>query len=146
MISKISFILKACIAILLLYSAYYKIWHWDDFEVQLYTSILIADKYIPILMLFLPSFEILISIMIFYFYKKNIGLFLSFFLLLLYTFYLIALNEFSFSSVCSNGGLFNVIDYSRHLLINLFFLTLNLIALYLNRNDSSSKKVTFNLF
>lgn len=146
MISKISFILKACIAILLLYSAYYKIWHWDDFEVQLYTSILIADKYIPILMFFLPSFEILISIMIFYFYKKNIGLFLSFFLLLLYTFYLIALNEFSFSSVCSNGGLFNVIDYSRHLLINLFFLTLNLIALYLNRNDSSSKKVTFNLF
>lgn len=146
MISKISFILKACIAILLLYSAYYKIWHWDDFEVQLYTSILIADKYIPILMLFLPSFEILISIMIFYFYKKNIGLFLSFFLLLLYTFYLIALNEFSFSSICSNGGLFNVIDYSRHLLINLFFLTLNLIALYLNRNDSSSKKVTFNLF
>lgn len=146
MISKISFILKACIAILLLYSAYYKIWHWDDFEVQLYTSILIADKYIPILMLFLPSFEILISIMIFYFYRKNIGLFLSFFLLLLYTFYLIALNEFSFSSICSNGGLFNVIDYSRHLLINLFFLTLNLIALYLNRNDSSSKKVTFNLF
>lgn len=146
MISKISFILKACIAILLLYSAYYKIWHWDDFEVQLYTSILIADKYIPILMFFLPSFEILISIMIFYFYKKNIGLFLSFFLLLLYTFYLIALNEFSFSSICSNGGLFNVIDYSRHLLINLFFLTLNLIALYLNRNDSSSKKVTFNLF
>lgn len=146
MISKISFILKACIAILLLYSAYYKIWHWDDFEVQLYTSILIADRYIPFLMFFLPSFEILISIIIFYFYKKNIGLFLSFFLLLLYTFYLIVLNKFSFSSICTNGGLFDGLDYSRHLLINLFFLMLNLIAIYLNRNYVSCKNLQSNLF
>ena len=63
----------------------------------------------------------------------KIGLYISLFTLSVFTIYLIALNNFSLFDGCSCGGVFYTLEYKEHLLINFFFIFINLIGLVLSK-------------
>ena len=117
------------ISILFLFSALYKVLFFYQFEITLYNSRLIPELSIPFLQFFLPIVEF--SIFNFLNFKKTIfqTLFISFFILCLYTTYLIFLNNMSLTDGCSCGGIFTSLSYSKHLIFNFIFISLNLFLL-----------------
>lgn len=120
---------------LFLYTGYIKIIEFDTFGITLLKSNLINDSFVPFLQYFLPTFEILIVISLFTDKLYKTGLYISFFTLVLFTFYLIALNNFSLYQGCSCGGIFDELTYSNHVIVNLFFVLLNFFGIILLRQN-----------
>ncbi|WHT38072.1 hypothetical protein QNH98_13395 [Myroides sp. mNGS23_01] len=79
----------------------------------------------------LPIIEILVIILLAVNKLALKGLYFSLLLLLSFTFYLIALNNFSFFEGCSCGGIFNEMEYQTHVFVNIAFIVLNVIAIIL---------------
>lgn len=80
-------------------------------------------------------------IIILLFEKFLFGLYMSFFLLLTFTVYLIALNNFSVYDGCSCGGVFNQMSYSGHLITNFSFIIVNIIAILIYNSPKSTSSI-----
>jgi len=129
---------RYAILVLLLYTGLHKIFDINFFEENLLKSNLLSD-YTIYVKYPLPIVEIIICFLLFFDKTFLKGLYSSLFLLLSFTFYLIALNNFSFFYGCSCGGIFNEMDYVEHVFINIFFILINIISIYLY-NDKYYKK------
>lgn len=112
------------------YTTFHKVIDLAKFESTLMKSTLISDSLVVILLYLVPILEVSIIILLL---VKNylIGFYGAFFTLLLFTMYLIALNNFSFYKGCSCGGIFNEISYTQHLVVNIIFLLLSLVGIFL---------------
>lgn len=132
----LNFTLKLLIISFFSYTLFYKIYENDVFIDTLNKSTIIKDNQILYIQYFVPFSE-LTTILFLLFNKKNIGFYFSFTLLLIFTFYLIALNNFSFYKGCSCGGIFNKLSYSEHLTVNILFIVISLIGILFYKNKSS---------
>lgn len=119
------------------YTTFHKVIDLAKFESTLMKSTLISDSLVVILLYLVPILEVSIIILLL---VKNylIGFYGAFFTLLLFTMYLIALNNFSFYKGCSCGGIFNEISYTQHLVVNIIFLLLSLVGIFLFPNKEKN--------
>lgn len=126
---KISFnSIRYGLVILYFYTLIHKLMDLGFLEENLRKSSLLAD-YAPIVKYILPAIEIIVIILLVVNKFALKGLYFSLLLLLSFTFYLIALNNFSFFEGCSCGGIFNEMDYQTHVFVNIAFIVLNLISI-----------------
>lgn len=123
-------LIRYALIILLLYTAYHKLIDLEAFEENVLRSKIIFE-YSKILKYALPIIEILIAVILFLDKSLIYGLYSSLFLMVCFTFYLIALNNFSLFYGCSCGGIFNTMSYLQHVIVNFVIIIMNTIAIFL---------------
>lgn len=136
----IKILLEVCrytLIALFFYTGMHKVIDFETFYGTLVQSRLLS-RYTDVFAFLLPLVE-LIAIILLWIDKLFLkGLYFSLILLVSFTLYLIVLNNFSLIDGCSCGGIFNRMDYTWHLITNVFFVFLNITAIFLY--DGVNKK------
>ena len=128
-------IIATLLIILFFYTASSKLLDMEEFKRQLANQTL-PKWSVSTLLWIIPISEILVSVLLITESTRRIGLYLSAFLMLIFTAYmgLVLLNVFD-RVPCSCGGVIKYMHFSTHFLFNLFFLALSLIGLYISKNQ-----------
>jgi hypothetical protein len=121
-------LIRYALIILFLYTTYHKLIDIDDFEKNILRSKIIS-AYSMYIKYPLPVIEIVVVILLFVNKTLLYGLYASFFLMISFTIYLIALNNFSMFYGCSCGGVFNDMSYFNHVLINFATIAINVVGI-----------------
>lgn len=122
--------IRIILLLMFCYTTYHKLTDLNKFEATLFKSTLIEEYQVKYLLLIIPSIE-LIAIFSLLRINYRIGFFISFFLMLLFTLYLVALNNYSFYKGCSCGGIFNELSYSQHIIVNISFILLSGVGIFI---------------
>jgi hypothetical protein len=117
--------------LLFVYTAASKLLDFHKFNVELHKSPLLVDFGPPIAWL-VPSMEIVLSASLIFQSTRRIGLYGSLALMLLFTFYIVAILGFSEHVPCTCGGIIQKMTWTQHLFFNLSFCGLAVGALRLS--------------
>lgn len=120
-------IIRYLLIFLYVYTCYHKIVNKDIFEETLSKSQLLYN-YKDVLLYFIPLSEIVVVILLIP-TKFLYGLYFSLLLMISFTLYLVAVNNFSLYDGCSCGGIFNSMPYWLHVAVNSFFIVINIYAI-----------------
>jgi len=133
-------IIAALFILLFVYAATSKLMDYSKFRSQLGQSPMLSD-FAGWVVWAIPLTEILISFILVSTRFRTLGLYASFSLMTLFTGYIIAITRFSTYVPCSCGGVLQHLSWSQHLVFNIFFMLLALIAILLGANDDA--KISF---
>ncbi len=136
--NKILLILRLSLILLFSYTTFHKLIDLHLFRQTLMKSTLIEEYQINFLLYFIPVIEI-VTIFFLISDKYITGFYMSLLLMLTFTMYLIALNNFSFYKGCSCGGIFNEMSYFEHIVVNLLFIVISLVSILMNTEKPSNK-------
>ncbi|SEA52511.1 MauE/DoxX family redox-associated membrane protein [Pedobacter hartonius] len=114
--------------LLFLYTAANKIWKFHNFEWVLGTLPVIG-KYHLLLAYAIPSAEIISSVLLLTNSTRKYGLISSFLLMLTFSTYLLFMVFYAKDLPCNCGGVISHLSWGQHIIFNLFFLMLSVIAL-----------------
>jgi hypothetical protein len=129
-------LISALLIFLFIYAALSKLLDFDKFKYQISQSPFIT--HISWLVIWsIPLGEILISIFLIFKRTRLAGLYLSFFLMLLFTGYIFIMLKYSSYLPCSCGGVLSTMSWKQHFIFNLAFTGLSLAGILLQ--DSTSK-------
>lgn len=109
--------------VLFVYAATSKLIDVEKFRIELGKSPLIT-KFASAVSVFVPGVEILISILLCFEKTRYFALNASFFMMVLFTSYLVAILRFSFYIPCTCGGVLQSMNWDQHILFNSFFIVL----------------------
>ncbi|MDX1956156.1 MAG: hypothetical protein SFU20_11540 [Chitinophagaceae bacterium] len=125
--SWVSLLISGSLIMLLAYTGIMKLWEHEDFLIKLLKSPLIPKRHIELISYAVPVFELLVvGLLVF---KPRWGLYGSLMLLCSFTVYLVLLNRYTNYTGCSCGGIFNNLNYTTHLFVNLAFIIANVLAI-----------------
>lgn len=117
-------VICSLLILLFIYSSLSKLSDYERFTVQLSKS-----PFITFISNFvawsIPSIEILISLLLVIKRTRLIGLYASFFLMSLFTAYLITMLNFSYYIPCSCGGVLENLSWNQHVVFNSFFIIIS---------------------
>ena len=134
----LSDILSALLVFLFIYTGISKLLDYHTFRRQLGQSPFIT-LYAPIIVWALPLGEIIIAGLLLYTRTRLMGFYLSFFLLSLFTFYLIAMLRLSYFIPCSCGGVLQHLSWNAHIVFNIVFVILSTIGVLLHVKQLSAQ-------
>ena len=138
-------LVSASLLFLFTYTALSKLLDFDTFKYQIGQSPFITN--ISWLVIWsIPSAEIIISIFLIFKRTRVAGLYLSFFLMLLFTGYVFIMLRYSSYLPCSCGGVLSIMSWKQHFIFNLAFTGLSLAGIILHnatsRGDISKMRIT----
>jgi hypothetical protein len=113
-------IISALFIILFIYTAISKFINFETFKFQLGRSPFLT-KISGLIAWFIPLIELSIAILLLIKKTRLIGLYMSFSLMLLFTYYIYAMLHFSYFVPCSCGGVLSLMSWKQHLLFNILF-------------------------
>lgn len=116
--------------ILWVYAAMSKLLDFENFKLQLGKSPFITGME-GFVSWFIPLFELLIALLLISGRTRYYGLYMSFFLIFLFSGYIYGMLNFSYHLPCSCGGILSSMSWNQHLLFNIAFTILALIAIML---------------
>ena len=117
-------VICSLIILLFVYAALSKVSDYDRFTVQLSKSPFITA--FPVFVAWgIPTVELLIALLLVIKRTRLIGLYASFFLMSLFTAYLIIMLNFSYYIPCSCGGILEKLSWNQHILFNFFFIAIS---------------------
>jgi hypothetical protein len=137
-------IISALLAILFTYAAINKIIDHDIFITQISKSPMLSS-FAVLVGYGIPTVEIFIVALLLLPKVRDVGLYLSFFLLLIFTTYLITILNFSYYIPCSCGGILQGLSWKAHIAFNSLFMVLALVGIVVYRRERIPK-VTINDF
>lgn len=131
-----TFILIARLLFILLfsYAAVSKLLDYETFETQLGQSPLLSD-YAGLVSVGVIVIELIVSGLLMFHKTGLIGLYLSFFLMAMFTTYIIVILNFSSSIPCSCGGVLDTLGWSEHLIFNVFFIGVAFVVILIERKQ-----------
>lgn len=88
----------------------------------------------------LPVGELLMAILLIFPMTKLLGLYLSFFTMVLFTGYIYAMIYYSHYTPCSCGGILSKMDWNTHLIFNLGFCILAVVGILLWQKPNTRTK------
>lgn len=116
---------------LFVYASVSKLLIVDDFQGQLMQSPLMPRAAIKLISIGVPAIELIVVFMLLFRRTIELGFYLSFFLMLSFTLYLIALVVTAGDIVpCSCGGILGQLDFGIHIVFNVVFCAFSVIGLY----------------
>lgn len=124
--------------ILWIYAAFSKLFAYETFKLQLSKSPFLTDLSVPIA-IGIPAIELIVAGMLLWKPLRIWGLYVSLFLMVLFTIYIIAILNFSHYIPCSCGGIISRLSWKQHLLFNVILVTLNIIVI-LSRPELQKRK------
>jgi hypothetical protein len=117
-------IICSLLIILFVYAALSKLGSYERFTVQLSKSPFITS--ISTLVAWsIPTVELLIALLLTIKRTRLIGLYASFFLMSLFTAYLMIMLNFSYYIPCSCGGVLEYLSWNQHIVFNVFFIAIS---------------------
>ena len=133
-------IISALLVFLFIYAALSKLLEFDKFKYQLSQSPFITN--ISWLVVWaIPVGEILISISLLIKRTRPAGLYLSFFLMLLFTGYIFIMLKYSSYLPCSCGGVLSSMSWKQHFFFNLAFTGLSVLGIVMQNIHSNEKLI-----
>lgn len=123
-------ILSALLAVLFVYAALSKLFDSDTFRMQLSQSPFVTH-YAAVIYWLLPSVELCTAFCLACNNVRLYALYLSLFLLTLFTCYLIAMLNFSYYIPCSCGGILSSLSWRQHIILNIAFIVISLAGITL---------------
>ncbi|MGB3343990.1 MAG: DoxX family protein [Aequorivita sp.] len=109
--------------LLFLYAATSKLLDFETFTVQLAQSPLLS-AYAGIIAWMVPGIEILIAVLLIFPRFRNLALYASFTLMVMFTAYIYIILNFSDFIPCSCGGVLEKLSWTQHLIFNVVFIVL----------------------
>jgi len=131
--------------LLFVYAAVSKLLDFENFRVQLGQSPLISS-FAGWLSLTVPLSELLIALLLLIHKTRMYGLYLSYFLMVLFTTYIFIILNYSASIPCSCGGVLEQMGWQEHLWFNVFFIALAVVGIILMQRKAKLLKTIFVLF
>jgi uncharacterized membrane protein YphA (DoxX/SURF4 family) len=117
-------IICSLLILLFVYAALSKVSDYDRFTVQLSKSPFITA--FPRLVAWsIPAAELLIALLLVIKKTRLPGLYAAFFLMSLFTAYLIIMLNFSYYVPCSCGGVLEKLSWNQHIVFNFFFIAIS---------------------
>ena len=123
--------LSLFLAILLAYAACYKLLTFKDFQYQLNKTIYFTG-YSTLIACCIPVLELLAAALLVRGITRLAGLFGAFFLINIYTIYLLAMLQQGHQMPCDCGELWPVLTLGQHLLFNLAIIVVSSAAVILS--------------
>lgn len=127
-------IISSLLIILFIYTALSKLSGYKNFTVQLSKSPFITS-YASLIAWSLPSVEMLVSLLLVFKRTKLVGLYASFFMMSLFTAYLIIMLKFSYHIPCSCGGVLQNLSWNEHIVFNAFFIIIAGVGALMKANE-----------
>jgi hypothetical protein len=116
---------------LFIYAATSKLIDIEKFRVQLGQSPLLTP-FVSFVSWVIPLLEILISFLVVFKRTRLLGLYMAFTLMILFSFYIVAITGYGEFIPCSCGGVLQHMSWHQHLIFNLTFVCLGGIAILLD--------------
>lgn len=124
--------------LLFLYTVASKWLHFEQFYKQMNLQPF-DDKFTPLLVWGVPIAELICVVLLVFNKTRLMGLYMSTFLMILFTGYVGLVKIGYYEKVpCSCGGVINKFTWSQHLALNIFFLLLGIIGIWLQRRKPTS--------
>lgn len=118
--------------LLFVYAAVSKLLDFETFETQLGQSPLLSP-YVRSVSLGVIVVELIASGLLMFRKTRLIGLYLSFFLMVMFTTYIIVILNFSPYVPCSCGGVLEAFGWKEHLIFNILFVGVAIIGILIRR-------------
>lgn len=122
------------------YAAISKLAAFRTFEIQLSKSPFITDIS-GIISWSIPSIELGITLLLLIPVTKLIGLYLSYFLMLLFSGYIYLMLNYSYYIPCSCGGLLSTMSWNQHLVFNVLLTLFSLTAIVMYKKADHAKVI-----
>ncbi len=113
------------LTVLFTYASISKLLQYDTFKYQLGQSPFVT-RYADIVAWGVPAIELVTTALLVFPVTRMKGFYLSYGLMLLFTFYIYAILHYSYFVPCSCGGILSQMNWEQHLVFNIIF---SLIAL-----------------
>ena len=126
--------------LLFVYAAGTKLTDYNKFIGQIGKSPLLTD-YAEWIAWIVPSIELVIAVMLIIPKIRIVGLYAAFGLMVMFTFYIIAILSFSKELPCSCGGVLSLLGWKEHLIFNIGFVLLGLTGIILMNKKEEHKKI-----
>lgn len=120
--------------LLFLYTGMSKLMDYTVFKEQIGSSPILRPL-APLVAWALPLTEFVVAALLFIPRTRQLGLYISFVLMLFFTGYIIAILNFSEHIPCSCGGVLENLSWQQHLIFNIVFTILALAGALLERRD-----------
>ena len=124
--------------VLFIYAATSKLMDFEKFSVQIGQSPLLTP-FAPLIAVMIPTVEILVSVALGIERLRLLGLYASFFLMVMFTTYIIMILNFSTYIPCSCGGVLEKLGWSGHLYFNITFTLLGYFGILLASRSKDQK-------
>jgi len=124
-------IISMLFLLLFVYAAVSKLLDYQKFKIQLVQSPLLAT-YASILVWFIPTLELIIAMILLSKYK-SLRLKLCLGLMIVFTIYIWYTLNYSDYIPCSCGGIISDLNWTEHLIFNLFWIVFAIIAISTNK-------------
>lgn len=115
---------------MLVYAATSKILDFENFKIQLGQSPLLSS-FAGWITIIVPLSEFMIAILLLIPKFRFIGLFASYFLMVLFTAYIYIILNYSAFIPCSCGGILEKMTWNQHLVFNIIFIVFAIVAILL---------------
>lgn len=119
------------------YAAISKLLDYNDFSIKIGQSPLLS-AFASYIAIGVPVIEIIIAAALCFPSWRNTGLFASLYLMMAFTVYIFIILNFSSYVPCSCGGILESLGWTEHLIFNIVFVMLAIIALILSRYNPQS--------
>jgi uncharacterized membrane protein YphA (DoxX/SURF4 family) len=126
--------------LLFVYTALTKLLDYEKFQVQIGQSPLLSSLS-GFIVWFIPSVEIVISIMLALPRFRAMGLYMAFTLMVLFTGYIVAILNFNGHVPCSCGGVLEKMGWTEHLIFNIVFVLFAAVGILLHSKDENKEHV-----
>jgi uncharacterized membrane protein YphA (DoxX/SURF4 family) len=133
-------IVALLLVVLFLYTGISKLMEYTVFKEQIGASP-ILHPIAPFIAWALPLSEFAVAVLLFIPAWRLWGLYASFVLMLAFTGYVIAIVSFSKELPCSCGGVLQEMSWSQHIIFNIVFTILALVAALLERKQRQVKAI-----
>ena len=127
---------------LFVYAAVSKFLDFENFQVQLGQSPLLS-AYAEWVVYSIPIVEIFISILLLIPKYRYFGLLFAFGLMVMFSVYIVIILNYSSFIPCSCGGILSQMSWTEHLIFNISFILLALLAIFLQKKLQSSNYNSF---
>ena len=117
--------------VLFTYAAVNKLMDYQKFTVQIGKSPMLTD-FSETLAWLVPGVELLVVGLLAIPRLRQIGLYASFSLMVMFTAYIVAILQFSENIPCSCGGVLSSLGWTQHLIFNIGFVILGIVGIFLN--------------
>lgn len=131
-------IISALFVFLFIYAALSKLMDFDKFRYQLSQSPFMT-RFSGFAAWAIPLGEIIISVFLIIRRTRLAGLYLSYFLMLLFTGYIFIMLKYSSYLPCSCGGLLSAMSWQQHFVFNLAFTGLSVSGILIQNKHSNIK-------
>ncbi|MEE9406967.1 MAG: MauE/DoxX family redox-associated membrane protein [Polaribacter sp.] len=128
---------------LFFYAAISKALDYQKFQVQLGQSPL-RSAYADWIAFLVPTIEFILVILLFIVPLRLFALFASFFLMVMFTAYIIIILNFSDFVPCSCGGILEELGWTEHLIFNVAFIILAGVAIWIVNNKKYKNNIKYN--